>query len=447
MEVNNKGFVIPLSMINNTRKNAIIKELTVKPFSTFGNFSVKPIKIFRITNEYLIVPVYYAIQYFEKYCINFNKNQSIKVSDTITLRDNQKECYAACEKEFDKPFGGGIITLSTGQGKTILSLKMIASQRKKTLIIVNKVELLNQWKKEISIWIPDAKIGIIQGKHFEIDADIILGMLQTITLKDHINPDSFTKIDMCIIDECHNIGSEIFSKTIFKTRPRYVFGLTATLERKDKLDKIIKWYMGNVLYSGCSLSDMKQFTEIRVIKYFGKSSVEKLLYDGTVAVATMLTNMAKDNTRTDKICECIIDLLKDKKRNILVISDRIFQLKYINKKLGDVSGLFIGGMKEHELNETKLKRVVLGTYALVNEGFNLPKLNCLVFATPRSSIIQAIGRIYRKHHDCTPVIVDVYDEFSIFIGQYYKRKKIYRDHIDTQQKQKQNSQECLLLDD
>lgn len=319
---------------------------------------------------------------------------------------------------------------------TVVSLKLICHSKKKTLVIVNKIELLNQWKKEIEKWIPDAKIGIIQGSKFDYeDCDIILGMLQTITIKENLKAIDFGWINMCIIDETHNIGSEIFSNIMFKIRPQYIFGLTATLERKDKLDKIIKWYMGNILYDGTN-KNLKQSTEVYVLKYQGTSSVEKTLRDGTAAVASMLTNIALDKERTDYIIGILKTLIKENEdRNILVISDRIAQLKYIHKMIPDNSGLFIGSMKSADLDKSKEKRIVLGTYALVNEGFNLPKLNCLLFATPRSSITQAIGRIYRKSHFITPIIIDIFDDFSIFKGQHYRRKKIYKQAI----------QDCFII--
>lgn len=314
---------------------------------------------------------------------------------------------------------------------TVVSLKLIASSKKKTLVIVNKIELLNQWKKEIEKWLPDVKIGIIQGSKFDYeDCDIVLGMLQTITIKENLKAIDFGWVNLCIIDETHNIGSEIFSNIMFKIRPQYIFGLTATLDRKDKLEKIIKWYMGDVLYDGTN-KNLKQSTEVYILKYEGVSSIEKTLRDGTAAVASMLTNISLDKQRNDYIINILNQLVNnDDNRNILVISDRIAQLKYINKNIGnEKSGLFIGSMKSVDLDKSKEKRIVLGTYALVNEGFNLPKLNCLLFATPRSSIVQAIGRIYRKTHDITPIIIDVFDNFSIFKGQHYRRRKIYQQSI------------------
>lgn len=317
---------------------------------------------------------------------------------------------------------------------TVLSIKLITKTRLKTLVIVNKIELMKQWSNEIKKWIPQAKIGIIQGSKFDVeDCDIVIGMLQTISLKKEITSENFDFCSMCIIDEVHNVSSEVFSQVMLKVRPRFLYGLTATLERKDKLEKIIRWYIGDTLYDTNKFKQLKQTSNIYALDYYGKSSVEKTLKDGTAAVSSMLSGIADDNYRNDLIIKVISDLINQSNdRNILVASDRISQLKYLNKKLGDdISGLFIGSMKSVDLEKSKEKRVLLGTYALVSEGFNHPKLNCLIFATPRSNITQAVGRIYRKSHtNVTPVIVDICDAFSIFKGQKYRRKKIYKKSID-----------------
>jgi superfamily II DNA or RNA helicase len=309
---------------------------------------------------------------------------------------------------------------------TVLGVKIIDNYKMKTLIIMNKNELILQWKKEILKWMPDARIGLIQGKVFDIeDKDIVLGTIQSITIKKHLTHENFKWVKLCVIDEVHNIGSEVFSKIIFKIVPRYIFGLTATLERKDNMEKLIKWYTGDVLYSDVD-SSKKQQSEIDMYNFTGKSSVEFKLKDGTPSVAKMITNISQDKERNKWILEILQEILKNKERNILVISDRTAQLKLFNQKLGDkVSGLFIGSVKKEVLEETKTKQVLLGTYGMTNEGFNLPKLNCILFATPRSSITQAIGRIYRKQHVLPPKIIDITDVFSLFKYQSLKRKRIY----------------------
>lgn len=433
--INGNGFVI--KNIEPEFLNKIKKELTITPFSTFGNGNLIPatFNVYMLINKDCVIPIYYGISLKRDYIVNFKENIQRMVNFdkcNIILRENQIECFNICKKEKEKKFGGGIINLTTGSGKTMLALKIASYFGYKTLVIVNKVDLIFQWKNEISKNLPDVKVGIIQGSKFEhSDCDIVIGMLQTISMRKNLTYNSFEMFDVAFIDECHTIGSEVFSTIMFKVRPKYLFGLTATLERKDKCEKIIKWYIGDILYSNIS-NEKKQNTEVHIQFYTGISSKCETLRDGTALVSKMISNIANDKIRSDILITKIKELLSnDTNRYILVLSDRVAQLKYLHLKLGNtVSGLFIGSMKQDELMITKTKKVILGTYGVCNQGFNHPILNCLIFATPRSSITQAIGRIFRKEHFIKPIIVDIVDKFSIFTGQHYRRKKIYKDSID-----------------
>ena len=144
--------------------------------------------------------------------------------------------------------GGGILSLPCGFGKTICGLYFISKIAKKTLIIVHKEFLMNQWIERINFALPDAKIGIIQGNKCEIEGnDIIIGMLQSLALKDFPN-DTFDDIGHVIIDECHRIPSKIFMRTLFKINCNYMLGLSATPNRKDGCTKILKWFIGDIIF-------------------------------------------------------------------------------------------------------------------------------------------------------------------------------------------------------
>lgn len=429
--LDHSGLHIPKNKIKKEHLVKLRRELTLEPV-TFGNFQVKSFPAFEENFKEIIVPAYFPIDFLnlpgELPC-NFIENK-VEFKSNIILRPNQVECFEIVKKERDKEYGGGILTLTTASGKTVLGLKIIEYFKLRAIVIVNKVELIQQWEKEIKRFLPEATIGYIQGKKFDVDADITLATIQTITIKKEIVADMFLGYSCAIYDEIHNISSEVFSKIMFKVRPKFMFGLTATLERKDGLEKMIKWHVGEVLYSNIT-SVAKQVSEIHIYTYTGESSKEVYLKDGTAAVSSMITNIGDDNVRSDLIVNILKDLAKNKNRNILVISDRTKQLKYLNKKLGnEISGLFIGSLKREQLELSKEKQILLGTYGLASEGFNLPKLNCIVFATPRSSITQAIGRIYRKKHEITPIIVDIRDDFSMFKAQFYKRRKIYKTSIE-----------------
>jgi superfamily II DNA or RNA helicase len=403
-----------------------------RPESSFSMSNPEPISLYQKAGNYVILPLYLGLQIAGKiglHVINkFPEPEKINVKNIIILKEQQEEPFETTKELLKEPYAGGILNLTTGFGKTVLALKIASEFQLKTIIIVNKIELLDQWRKAINVFLIDCKVGLIQGKVFDIDGkDIVLAMLQSVSIKDTLTSNDFSMFGLCFIDEVHNVPSNVFSKIAFKVRPKYTIGLSATYERKDKMHVILDSYCGKVLYSNLNTAS-KQYTRIKQVKYKGSSSIEKYLFDGSPAVSTMITNICQDKERTCLIVAEIQELLKDPKRQILVISDRVQQLHDLHTSLGeDISGLFTGKTKDKEAS--KEKRVLLGTYGLTNEGFNLPKLNTLVFASPRSSITQAIGRIFRKEHLVDPYIVDIVDNFSIFKYQAKKRRKIYEENI------------------
>ncbi len=189
-KINEYGFIIKKDSISNEALLKIKKDLTVTPFQAFGNFKVSSFKVYRETTSNIIVPVYYGQTLITKTIISFDEKRLGRIphkafkSCNIILRDNQLECYNKCIMEKDKEFGGGIINLSTAMGKSVIALKIASFFSYKTVIIVNKKELIDQWRKEINKFIPDARIGIIQGSINDTsNKDIVIAMLQSVSLK------------------------------------------------------------------------------------------------------------------------------------------------------------------------------------------------------------------------------------------------------------------------
>ena len=57
---------------------------------------------------------------------------------------------------------------------------------KKTLVIVHKSFLMKQWEERILQFLPNARIGKIQGEIIDIEnKDIVLGMLQSLSVKEY----------------------------------------------------------------------------------------------------------------------------------------------------------------------------------------------------------------------------------------------------------------------
>ena len=86
-------------------------------------------------------------------------------------------------KKIGPEYGGGLLELGCGGGKTVLALNII-SRLKKDLVIVHKSFLLNQWVERIEQFLPNSKIGRIQGQTVDIKGkDIVIGMLQSLSMK------------------------------------------------------------------------------------------------------------------------------------------------------------------------------------------------------------------------------------------------------------------------
>jgi superfamily II DNA or RNA helicase len=212
-----------------------------------------------------------------------------------------------------------------------------------------------------------------------------------------------------------------------------MLGLSATPNRKDGLTKVLKWYVGDMIHT------VKSFDKnvVKVERYLLESSFtgyneDVLNFRGKPQMATMVNNIANYGKRTEYMMKIILESLAGfEKRQILVLSDRKQNLADMHKiaiQKGMTSvGYYIGGMKKDDLKKSESCRLLLGTFAMAKEGLDIPTLNGLVLACPKSDIIQAIGRIDRVVHEgIQPIIIDVVDQFSVFESQARKRFQVFK---------------------
>jgi superfamily II DNA or RNA helicase len=64
------------------------------------------------------------------------------------------------------------------------------------------------------------------------------------------------------LNECHHIASEAFSQAIPKLTSKYMLGLSATPERKDKLMYVINWFLGPILYQSDSTDKIDSLVKV-----------------------------------------------------------------------------------------------------------------------------------------------------------------------------------------
>jgi superfamily II DNA or RNA helicase len=429
-----KGYIVRKKHVDDEE---IINELTVRPNNDFLQNNADNEMEFCVcleTKTKLYVPRYYGLQKFgTPTTIQMDEPDDIPCEFVGNLLENQKDPVREYLKAAKDPLKmGGILQLPPGAGKTVMALNILCTLKVKTLIIVHKEFLMNQWKERITQYVKNAKVGIIKQKKKEIDNDIVIASLQSICNKTS-DEELFNKFGLVIIDEVHHIGAQVFSRALLKTNFKYALGLSATVIRKDGLSKVFKWFIGDVVYKVPQKQNVGCKVLIKIYKDDNEEySKESYLFNGKVNMAKMINSLTSYMPRTKYIVENVINILKETPtRNVIILSDRRSHLDDMSKMLEGTyeTGLYVGGMKNSELEESKNKQIILGTYSMVSEGFDLPKLDTLVLATSKSDIEQSVGRIQRKHvlseNDNIPTVIDIVDNFSIFGNQFIKRKRFY----------------------
>ena len=145
----------------------------------------------------------------------------------------------------------------------------------------------------------------------------------------------------------------------------------------------------------------------------------------------MISKVAKCDYRNDFIVNVMLNEISiNNNQQILLLAHQRSLLNYIfksleNKNMLDV-GYYVGGMKDKDLKISENKKILLATYQMAAEGLDIKSLTTLILATPKSDIVQSVGRILREKHE-QPLIIDIVDQHDCFISQFNKRKIFYNE--------------------
>lgn len=433
-----KGYTIPKDCLSHKTLDYLYEDLCVKPFINVRigapDAGTQGFPCYRENGKKIYIPRFYGEKLFgtPKVSDLEIKNQH-NLTFAKTLRDYQIEIVKIYMEYVNRgPCGGGaILEVPCGRGKTVLSLDIISKIRQKTIIIVHKEFLMNQWIERIQEFLPDARVGKIQGPVFDIeDKDIVIGMLQTLYAKD-FGAKAFQSFGLTIIDEVHRIGSEQFSKALFKVVTPYMLGISATVERKDRLTNVLYMFIGDRIYNEAREKDDK--VVVRGVKFVtNDSAFNETEYDfrGSPKYSTMISKVCNYGPRSDFIVRILADLFAEHPdKQVMVLAHNRALLVYfyeaINNKGFASCGYYVGGMKQSALEETEGKQIVLATYAMAAEALDIKTLSTLVMASPKTDITQSVGRILRVKGN-NPIVIDVIDSHDHFGNQWNARKKFYK---------------------
>ena len=390
----------------------------------------------------------------EEYNINacyvdkMNCVKKINVEFTGQLRDEQPIALKRL-LEYDK----GVLCGTTAFGKTVVAIKLIAARKVNTLILVDKVSLVAQWKKKLAEFLeihevlPDADanmpnkrgrkktrsvIGQLGAGKNNLSGIIDIAVIQSLNRMGEVK-ECVKEYGMVIVDECHHISAFSFEKVLKSINAKYVYGLTATPTRKDGHHPIIFMQCGEIRYRDDARKQAeKRPFEHYVIPRFTSFRIPLGKEDKEVTIQELYAEILGDSLRNELI---IGDVVKnhEKGRNSIVLTERTAHVELLAKELSaritDVISL-TGGMGVKETREVMkaiasvpedkpLTLVATGKY--IGEGFDEPRLDTLFLAMPiswKGTLQQYAGRLHRLFDNKNEV--QIYDYVDIRVRMLEK---------------------------
>lgn len=323
----------------------------------------------------------------------------------------------------------GVIVSPTGSGKSIIGLEIIRQRKEKALIIVHRSDLAAQWVKVIEDRL-GIKASLIGNGHFQVGEFITVAMIQTLVSKEKESKNLSDTFGIILVDEVHHVPAESFSEVLGWMNPKYLYGLSATLNRRDGLENIIYRSIGPI------------------ISYVDRSEVE----DGgaTVPLSVFALKTGFDPgevtnwheyldslTLSDQRNGLIIDISQEESSPVLILCDRINHAEKISSMMiqrGIKHILAHGQLRSKEKAEAmeslKTAQITIGTTSLLGEGLDVSSWEILIMASPISSetkLMQALGRIVRPSKGKTSGrVYDLKDECGFSGSSFNNRFEIYR---------------------
>jgi intein/homing endonuclease len=324
---------------------------------------------------------------------------------------------------------------------TLCALASVARLGRTTAVLVHKSFLMNQWVERIqeAFDIDPKDIGIVQQDVCDYKGKkIVLIMAQSLLSSREYPEDMYSYFGTVVVDEVHRFGAVEFRKAITKFPAKYRIGVTATPKRKDGLEEVFFMHIGEIAFVGAKRSLTAKIQYVNANMVITDSMRRGMLNWKKQYDMNKVTQYIVDcETRNRQIVKLLIDALKAG-RKVMVLSSRrehlnvlhdMFAIETAKQQVRFTQGFYVGGMAEKDLRITATRHLILATFQMAQEGLDIPELDTLFLATPKGDIVQAVGRILRKHDGKkAPMVLDILDnDIPLCANLAKKRAKQYRE--------------------
>nr|WP_313770660.1 DEAD/DEAH box helicase family protein [Bacillus sp. S/N-304-OC-R1] len=344
--------------------------------------------------------------------------ENVNVLFKGTLHPQQEE---AVNELFNH--GNGVLSATTGFGKTVLAAALIAKRKTNTLIIVDRTQLLTQWIEKLAFFlnISPKEIGQFSGNKKKLTGKIDIATIQSLRSKGEIQA-FITQYGQVIVDKCHHISAVSFEKTLKSIRAKHVYGLTATPSQKDGLHPIIFMQCGPIRYK----ADAKNQSMVSPFKQ--KLFIKKTIFSSaSTNIQDLYNEISVNKLRNQQLFNDVLHEL-EAGRSPMILTERIEHLEILEQQFkGFAKNIIVLSGKLTKKEQTvELKRLtqipdheerlIIATGKYIGEGFDDPRLDTLFLAMPiswKGTLQQYVGRLHRIHTGKEEVRVFDYVDIKI----------------------------------
>lgn len=364
--------------------------------------------------------------------------------------------------------GFAMYQLPTGVGKTEIALAVIHKLKAKTVILVNRKDLLNQWKdriqKRLGVTAGTVGMGIFDPKDitvatvqslwsylkeqndsalFDADEDFLKYDLGIDSKEGNgeieeddapISPDFFKMFSLVILDECHLGATRTYLKVLREFESKYFLSQSATTFRYDRMHPLLYGIFGKPYFKMTTEKAIELglivSPEIQIVKGIEIEDEEE---DRERNYRRNLSKLIHSEERN----QIIADVVREAPKPCLVLTNQITHQNEIMKafRSNGIDAVGLNGNDKMDIRHRSLAELgrgeidVIVATTIFDEGVDAPAVNSLVLAFPmRSDVktIQKIGRALRKFKDKEKAIIyDFNDEDYYFSSQLEDRIKVY----------------------